>query len=167
MLGFILLWAIFGPKAKEIDITDISFSTTSSSQLYFKNIRAYFYDIEERTDASYNLYRLKARKKSDSLPVQAVIIQNWRFDESYVLFENNKNKPLEKFQFTAILGDSTQQIKCDKYSTQTHYFTAAKLYFYLSNEDSLLFNGAPLDVQSKTALKTSLKDYFKLVGKLR
>ena len=52
MLGFILLWAIFGPKAKEIDITDISFSTTSSSQLYFKNIRAYFYDIEERTDAS-------------------------------------------------------------------------------------------------------------------
>ena len=77
-LLFIITYSIFGPKAKQINLQEIAFTSTNSSELYFKNMRSYFYDKEEREDARFMLYRIGSRNDALSF----ILVNNWLMDES-------------------------------------------------------------------------------------
>ena len=86
---FIVLFSLFGPQGKKIDLKEVSFSTNNSSTLFFKNMRSYFYDKEERTDAKFDLFRIGSREK-DSLQnkISFVLIHNWLMNECYIRAES-------------------------------------------------------------------------------
>ena len=174
MVGIILLYVAFGPKAKKIDLKSINFYSTESAELYFKNIRSFSYDREENEEARFILYRIKSREKDTLIPkVNFMLVSNWLQDENYIIAEPHPNH-LFDMGLMWKNGDSSGVIDLSTRDAENNYVFAASFYeqltgesefFYLDNEGNkqqLIFS----EDQRKSLNKT-LKDYFKLVGKIR
>ncbi|MDA9072160.1 hypothetical protein N9J85_00560 [bacterium] len=162
-LLFIITYSIFGPKAKQINLQEIAFTSTNSSELYFKNMRSYFYDKEEREDARFMLYRIGSRNDALSF----ILVNNWLMDESYIIVESK----YDNFSVEWHYENETGIVKLDGENNRAHYVFAAELFEQLDRKADLwLLNSAtkiPFSEEEKASLLTTLKDYFKLVGKLR
>lgn len=180
---FFLVWFIVtlvillatSPKDRPIRIDVADFKMPENEEIYFKNLRSFYYELEEREDAGFNLYRLKARRIDTVEPnFQLAIVQNWRQDQAYLIVEPNNvwEKP-DTMQLAVRDGDNHDTIRITTWNTIEQYFFAANLYMALREEDcsyklfvnkhwmSVLANG-----EDRLNLKTTLKDYFKLVGKM-
>lgn len=168
-LGVALFW-IFGPTAKKIDLAEVNFTTTESAVLYFKNMRAYFYDKEEEEKSGFNLYRIGSREEGKS-KLHFIIVQNWKMNEAYIMTESDQfdieTAPIQIICRTA----STDTISLSAPDAESNYIFAAQLFTALERDASLSILGGNneqgIDNAQSKSLKTSLKDYFKLVGKLR
>ncbi len=87
-------------KRRKVDQGNIVFSTDDASRLFFKNVRRIYYELEAMDVAKLNIYRHKQRVLSTDLPVlNLAIVDNWRYDEAYLLLEPNE-----------FLGNSTELI---------------------------------------------------------
>jgi hypothetical protein len=165
---FVVLYAFWGPQGKKINLKEIEFSTTNSSELYFKNIRSYFYDKEENADAKFVLYRINSREKDSSkLKLNFLLVNNWSMNECYLIAESNKENPSLKWKLEEEVGS----IELEGENNRAHFIFGAELFEQLDRSADLWWidSGAEkvLTEEEKSSLKTSLKDYFKLVGKLR
>ena len=166
-LGLVVIlvsvFAIFGPEGKKINLKEISFKTTNSSQLYFKNIRSYFYNKEEIKAANFNLFRLK----SNGDKLNFVIVNNWLMSESYIVLESDLINYSINWQFENDSGAVTLSGE----NNRAHYVFAAELFEQLDRNATLALKtqnySHRLSEDEMASLKTTLKDYFKLVGKLR
>ena len=160
---FVAAFSIFGPEGKQINLKEIEFRTTHSSELYFKNIRSYFYDQEEREDAMFKLYRIDSRKEKLSF----LLVSNWLIDESYIIAESD----YENFELAWSFDGAEGTIELKGEDNRAHYVFAAEFFEQLDRKaDVWLLNSAtkiPFTEEEKSSLRTTLKDYFKLVGKLR
>ncbi len=77
-------------KKTKVDQGEITFSTDDSSELFFKNVRQIYYELEIMEAAKLRIFRHKQRDQSPNQPViNLAIVDNWRFDEAYVLLEPN------------------------------------------------------------------------------
>jgi len=159
----VVAFSVFGPEGKQINLKEIEFRTTNSSELYFKNIRSYFYDKEEREDARFKLYRIKSRKEK----LNFLLVSNWLMDESYIMAESNYSQ----FKIVWSFEGATDTITLNGQSNRAHYIFAAEVFEQLDRKAELwLLNSAtkvPFTEEEKSSLRTTLKDYFKLAGKLR
>ncbi|MAY84270.1 MAG: hypothetical protein CMP59_09065 [Flavobacteriales bacterium] len=166
ILGLTLFWA-FGPKAKKIDLNEISYNTTESSTLYFRNMRAYFYDLNDDEKSGFNIYRIGSREKTES-KLHFMIIHNWRLNEAYIMLESDLID-IEKENLSLILVSDTLALEAK--DAEANYTFAAKLFEALERGSEVaLISGSDEFSFSESELKSikkSLKDYFKLVGKLR
>lgn len=164
----IVIYAIFGPKEKQINIKDISFNTTDSSELYFKNLRSYYYDQEIREDANFVLYRIRSRNKDSlSYKLNFALVSNWLMDECYIISESQ----IPEIILVSTLNNKSDTLSLVEYDSEANYIFAATLFerlttqaelFLVQNSEKIAFTE-----KEKLSLKTTLKDYFKLVGKLR
>lgn len=170
----LLLLVIFFPEDRPIRMNEVSFHMPENEELFFKNLRAYYYDYELNEESNFKIYRIKSRDKdSTSIHLNFAIIQNWLQDEAYIMPE-----------ITGIHNDSlvflcvhhenkTDTLPLQNANAWQHYQTAAEVYmalrqnarFSLINTQNQLF---PLWANPNQALsiKKTLKDYFKLVGKM-
>ena len=90
LLSICLCMACNPDKNTKIDKSMVAFKTTDSSQLYFKNVRQAYYDKEVMEAAKLEVYWLEKRNTSDEEPIiNLSIVNNWRFDEAYILLEPN------------------------------------------------------------------------------
>ena len=87
ILIFLLLTNCFVDNKKIIDKEEPQYKTTDPSELFFKNVRALYYDKEEMTDAKLEIFRIKTRSQSEGHELNLAIVLNWRFDEAYILIE--------------------------------------------------------------------------------
>lgn len=79
---------LFAPRPRPVDLSEINFATTSSSQLYFKNVRSYYYDISAREKAPFVIYRLKRRNRDTTdLYLQFMIVSIPLANEAYIYAE--------------------------------------------------------------------------------
>lgn len=77
-------------KNTKVDQAEIAFKTTDSSKLFFKNVRQSYYDKEVMEAAKLEVYRFEKRSIEEESPViNLSIVNNWRFDEAYILLEPN------------------------------------------------------------------------------
>jgi len=85
--------------SQALDPEALSFDTTDASKLFFKNVRQNSYRKEELKEAKLEVYRHRDWKDTESparpLLVPAIVI-NWRYDQAYLLLENNSYWPLEQ-----------------------------------------------------------------------
>jgi len=78
-------------KETKLDVANISLKTNDASVLFFKNVRQYYYDLEENKEAGFNIYRKSDRSSDDQKPVlNLAIVHAWKVDQAYVLLEPNK-----------------------------------------------------------------------------
>ncbi len=174
MLGVVVLFIVFGTKVKKIDLKSINFYSTESAELYFKNIRSFSYEREENEEARFILYRIKTREKDTLVPtINFMLVSNWLQDENYIIAEPWPNELLN-------LGimwqskDSSGVIELNNKDVESNYIFAATFYeqlaaeskFYYLNDDGVKQELIFSEDQRKSLNKT-LKDYFKLVGKIR
>lgn len=148
---------------------EISFHTNSSSEIYFHNMRSYYYQINEREKAPFILYRLK---RGGSGKLSFMIIENRLADEAYVYAEWNDailglNDPSIDFGVESLTESDLLEFR-----NEDHFRFAAKCYrnlllaqpiVLMDEKDSL----SPLfysKADEKNALMV-LEDYFQLVNK--
>lgn len=170
ILLLILLFAAFGPKGKKIDWANPGYQTSQSAGLFFKNLRAYYYDKESFDSAGIELYRIKTRAKNQKDSLQLVLMRNWKTEELFVLFEKSDHLAWQKgLNVYWEDSDSSGAIHLNASQVDEHYRFAAQLYYRLDKGSKLFLNQkeSPMSENTRKSLKTTLKDYFKWVGKLR
>lgn len=73
---------------KKIDKENIRFATSADSRLYFKNVRQIYYDRENQENTKLEIFRFAKRNKSTDSPIiNVALVNNWRYDEAYVIIE--------------------------------------------------------------------------------
>lgn len=171
MILLIILIALLFP-GKKIDLRDINFRTSASAKIYFKNMRSYFYDIEENDASNYKLYRINSREKDSSKTFNFIIIDNWLIEETYIMLETSLvSFPDSSLQIKYIESDKEQYIQLNEAHNEANYIFAAQLFEPLTKKKQLylyrLGEWIPFTQDEQKSLKKSLEDYFKLVGKIQ
>jgi len=78
-------------KDRKIDGRKCKFECTEASVLFFKNMRAPYYDLEEMENAGLMVYRNKKRVKQAIHPIfNLAIVHNWRQDKVHLIVEPNQ-----------------------------------------------------------------------------
>jgi len=178
ILALLWLTACHNPdKNKKIDPAKVQFTTTASSLLFFKNVRQLYYDRQVQQAAKLDLYRIGERKLDPSKPIlNLIIVNNWRYDETYILLEPNAfftdSDSLRVAWQNQKTGQSGEYIfpNGDK---KTHFKFAAELYGSIQD-------GHQLTLQTDTAtypilateahrepFRKTMIDYLRLVGVLQ
>ncbi len=168
---------IFAPRPRPVNLEEIGFSTSSSSRLFFKNTRSYYYDIYTQEKPPFVLYRLKRRiRDSSKAPLQFMIIENSMADEAYIFVENRLSQP--PTAKLAIMLGATDKFPAERFAieginNEQHQLLAAKVYRrLLQNEQMHLVNGNDTlrelfeMKKDRSNAEIVLEDYFKLVNKL-
>ncbi len=175
-IGFLLgLSFLFAPAPRAVDLNEVRFAHTSSSLLYFKNIRSFYYDIQPDERSGFILNRLKRRDLDSTRPsLQFTIVNNWRMDESYIYAELNtagEQWAAPAVYFTRATKDTLFSL--NRLDNEAHYHFAAEVYNQLlRNQPLYLVNGQDtikeLYAEKRTNFNAAmvLEDYFKLVNKL-
>lgn len=77
-----------GHKARQVSYEKIDFRTTDDSEMFFKNLRQYYYENEIMDSAGLVQLRLKERVTDGDRPlINLMIVNNWRLDRAYLFVE--------------------------------------------------------------------------------
>lgn len=87
-LGLLILVIAFHDPDVAPNSDRVNFRVPESNALYFKNLRQFYYEKEEREDARFELFRFKTRPAdSTKADVRFAIVSNWLQDEAYIMAE--------------------------------------------------------------------------------
>ena len=172
----LLILVITFPEDRPIRLDTASFTMPENEEIYFKNLRSYYYNMELREDANFKLYRIKTHASDTNLPgFSFVIVQNWLNDEAYVLLEPHSGWEKPDTLQLAITGEDTPSdtLRIARWNNVEHYTFASHFYMALRDADNQFFletrkGWIPVFERGdeRLSLKKTLKDYFKLVGKM-
>lgn len=168
-IGLVLVLSFFNTKRANNSGDDLTFRMTSSSHLYFLNVRAINYDRENRSDAGMLLFRHGKREVSEAKPMlDFLIILNSQKDEAYLYLEpGNIDWPLE---IRAFQGEKEQifHLQNTNNSEFLSYVRNLKPWIISDANFEIKKDGVWIPIWSKPkekeALKTILKDYFRLIN---
>tara|TARA_R110002020_G_scaffold316186_1_gene531251 strand:+ start:188 stop:781 length:594 start_codon:yes stop_codon:yes gene_type:complete len=168
-ISLVVSLSFFNTKRANNSGDDLTFRMTSSSRLYFLNVRAIKYDRESRSDAGMLLFRHGKREISNSKPsLDLVIILNSQKDEAYLYLEPiNMDWPLQiraskdgiekVFQFqNSNNSDFLQYVR----DLEPWIIDDAK--FELKKDST--WTSIWAEPKEKEALKVILEDYFRLIN---
>ncbi|MGB0176296.1 MAG: hypothetical protein ACPF9D_03960 [Owenweeksia sp.] len=179
VIGFVViilaLAFLFAPQPKPVDVSSVDFHMTSSSRLYFRNVRSYYYDVEVHKASGFVLYRLKRRERDTSHTcILFSIIENTGQDEAYIYLElqdPGKQYPEPYVLISKVTGVSEVQPLHDL-DNEEHFRTAAAIWKGLLQDDAfILVSGTDTladvlnDRKTRKDAEIVLEDYFKLIGK--
>mgnify|MGYP001828815496 CR=1 FL=1 len=125
-----------------VSLDGFDFSTTDPSELFFKNVRQSYYDLEERQDARMNVFRMSTNDR-DSLELYVAIIHHWALDKAYLWLEPGAGMP-EQFDLTIITEGSGQTISFDGSSPMNHLEVATAIFHGLLEDAEIQFSGQVL-----------------------
>ncbi|MCH8554239.1 MAG: hypothetical protein LAT76_03715 [Schleiferiaceae bacterium] len=164
---------LFPPKATPVNYEVVSFFATQPDQIYFKNVRSYYYRLKEDKDAGFLLYRHKGFNHLSFYedPLRLMIVHNWRIDEAYVFFETEEVDIDHGIIIT--LNNKEQYFTLKKLNNEGHFKVAAACYNALLQGATFQYQSeifaAPVPLfqnqRQQRALRATLEDYFRLVGK--
>ncbi|MFT7382383.1 MAG: hypothetical protein ACI9Z3_002277 [Roseivirga sp.] len=162
-------------KTTQINQAEITFKTSDSSKLYFKNIRQSYYDKEEMEAAKLEVFRFKKREQGDERPViNLSIVNNWRYDEAYILLEPNGyiQQDTLKLRWKSSDGLKTDSViyargnKMDivKFADQVYQQIQSKSEFEIELEGK--WQEILNESQDREAFRITMFDYYNLVQRL-
>ncbi len=161
------------PKVRPLKIDTISFGTTESAELYFKNVRAFYYATSEEGGGIMDVYRMNTLFE-DSIGnfLPFAFYNNWRSNEAFVRIDTNY---ILKKNYSYVILDSAG-VKRDSLAfpamyNESQFEFARTIYQGLNRKYRIaLVSGKNephwLTESNIKATKMTLKDYFRLVGKL-
>jgi hypothetical protein len=162
---------------KKIDKENVTFSTTADSRLYFKNVRQIYYDREDQENTKLEVFRFGKRNRSTQLPViNLALVNNWRYDEAYVLIEPNAyfdNADQIEVNWQAKADTTANGTYVFKFgSKENHFRFATQLYESILAQHILQLQdstGKPVNLFQSEAdrdnFRKTMVDYYRLVNK--
>jgi len=169
-----ILFACDPDRKKKVDPNKSKFETLESSELFFKNMRQSYYDLDEKRKAGIEIYRLQDRLDDDKQPlINLSIIYNWRIDEAFIYVEPN---PFFKdsTKFTIVWKDTLTQQQGEfaftKGNRESHFKFTAKVYNSILDEHKLFYKEEDelfplLDTEvERDVFRVTMFDFFRLVN---
>lgn len=171
--ALILVSVLFYDEASMLKQEKLGFHVLESDELFFKNLRQYYYDREYRADAKVDLFRFSKRQNRGQAPaLNFTIVSNWLHDQAYILPEPIGVVDSLNYRVAVVNDDSTTFALGLTNHTENLNF-AFQIYQAVLLEDSRVYletrkGMEPVleDRSKKMAVKQVLKDYFKLTGAL-
>ncbi len=170
LLLMLALVVLTQPESRPDKLGTISFDTTESAELYFRNVRAYHYILKHEAGDMFDVYRLKALHEEDaSADLPFAIYNNWRSNEAFIRLDSSFAG-----YWQVVLRDSAGhplEVSLPQMYNESQYAFAVRLYRSLRDEEPLALlsdTGDTLwiDAEARKHINRVLTDYFKLVGRL-
>lgn len=160
-ISILILFACHPDKTKEVALDNLQFHTTDQSEIYFKNIRRSYYDLEEIPDAAIEIFRLSDYQKVTSPFIKPIITFNWRNDFAAIMLEQSPEL-LEEQSITIIFENGEEQDKAlinfDNVRTQSTI--AVRIYNAILKNDQIYLL---LNKQKQPLFTTSEEiEYFRI-----
>jgi hypothetical protein len=172
-LLFVFVMSFFNEKrANNSGKAESPMSIGDADRLYFKNVRAAYYDIEDRKDAKMTIYRYGKRAKIEEvLSIELSILLNRVKDEAYIFVESSSGEFPIKIRWSNLeQKDRNGELVFEDGDKFQHLGFVEKLYPLLVENTSFeLWNDGKftpilVDDNEKEALLITVKDYFKLIN---
>ena len=157
---------------KAVDRNKFSFRTGDDTELFFKNLRQSYYDLEELKSANLNVFRLKKRPGETGRPVVNVaIVMNWVEDEAYILVEPGvllQNELSLKVSWKDTVKNETGSVVLEgrgkenmlEFASQLYEGVIARRVFQIEHQGQLVnFLHTPED---REAIRITMSDYYRL-----
>jgi hypothetical protein len=170
-LGVMLLIVFFTlPEEREDKLESISFSTTESAELYFKNVRSFYYQTAEEGEGHFEVYRLERLFEDESQPtVPFALYNNWRQNQAFVRLDTAALRRL-KVEALITQGDSIRVLTLPGLENEDQFVFARSVFRAIERGERLGLESSGSTVwiedTQRSAIKRSLNDYFKLIGKI-
>ncbi len=165
----LLLSACQIDRDKTVDRSKFTFKTGDDTELFFKNMRQSYYELEENKEAGLNVFRLKKRIVDDSAAVlNLAIVVNYLQDEAYILLEPGKR--LQQYDPLAVLwkdavSNSSGEFRLDAMNRESMLEFGSLLFEGIEANYSLtLPDGAPFlaSQAERQAFRITMSDYYRL-----
>lgn len=172
-LLFVFVMSFFNDKrANNSGKEESPMSIGDADRLYFKNVRAAYYDFEDRKDAKMSIYRYAKRANIEEvLSIGLSILLNRVKDEAYILVESSSGEFPIKIRWSNLEHkESEGELVFEGGDKFQHLDFVQKLYpLLLENTSFELWNEGRfypilVDDKEKEALRITAKDYFKLIN---
>ena len=168
-----IIWQSCNPdKTTRIDLETPTFKTTDASELFFKNVRQTYYEVEDLKAARLLVYKSKELLKEETL-VFPQIVHNWYEDEAYILLEFD-SRVQELKQFSLLWKDEKGTWQGKQYplvDKKVHYEIARSIYNNILDEHQLYIS-TPDDTleymhqkSEQEAFRKTMVDFYRLVNK--
>lgn len=157
-----------------LDPNKVVFKTNDASKLFFKNTRKTYYDLEVNELAKLEVYRWKDSPDQSQPQLNLALVNNWRFDEAYLLIEPNALIDLNtlKLRWSNLENGSSGKIEFVPGNKENHARFAGLVYqqlrkdskmeIFLNNEWKPFFT----DNTSKDAFEKTVYDFYRLTERL-
>ena len=172
MVALVMLALMTQPNHRPIIKSKLTFKVLESDALFFRNLRQFYYEKEERSDADYELFRHPDQLLFGTNAPRLTIVNNWKHDEAYLVFEN-ADRELFAQTIRMCLGPEKEVYSLASSNAQAQQLLAVSLFEALEKHDSLFEveekqRWVPIweNQSERGVVKTILKDYFKLTGSL-
>ncbi|MEO0552975.1 MAG: hypothetical protein AAF149_07240 [Bacteroidota bacterium] len=168
----LILITVFGCDInadKKVTLDNFEFKTGDDTELFFKNVRQSYYDLEENQAAKFNLFRFSDRVVSDSLPIlNLAIVINYLQDEAYLFLE--PNEILAAYEPLILSWENDTDGTKGQYMLQamnrdSMLSFSTKIYNSLmTNHELALTDGTAIlsSKKQREAFRITMADYFRL-----
>jgi len=175
-IGWFIVMLLIGyltqPDVYPSKLDIISFETSESAELYFKNVRAFYYEMSTEGEGVFDAYRLSASldEKVDASLV-FVIYNNWRHNLAFIRIDTNKldNKRIDHLVSLSAEG-KIDTLLLPEPLNESQYTFAKDVYLAAQSKNriALITQNDSLWISESDAvnLRKTLRDYFKLIDKL-
>lgn len=179
IIGFVgllfIAMMLAAPSEQALNREKLSFHVLESDQLYFKNLRQFYYSTEIREDAGFAIHRPKNQEVDSLKPsLNFAIVVNDRQDEAYIMAEWYSPNQSDSILFEVNAGQLSQKYSLSRDNMQKHLELASLVFDAIQKEDAAFFLDSEanrIEIWPKRSdrnlIKRVLKDYFKLTGGLR
>ncbi len=133
-----ILYACHPDKQKEVSLTELNFQTTDQSEIYFKNVRRSYYNLEELPDAAIEVYTLPEYQEIYFSYLTPQITYNWRNDFAAIMLKLSPQ--LENQQAITLIietKDQEEKILVNLDNIKTQSTIAVKLYNAILRGDQI------------------------------
>ncbi len=158
--GILVLSFLFAPTPSPHDYFNTDFSYTSSSKIYFNNVRSYYYIRSNEQKAGFHSYELKKqRMRAEEWPFTLLLLDNWRSEEVYINVEMDSllvalEVDTTRYMVKAFNRDDMHAIAASVYLAVKENKIVKAVY---SDSTTIVFD----DRKDRKALETCLFDYFR------
>ena len=173
-MALLLLLIISGCKLdadKKIERDKLTFKIGTDTQLFFKNVRQSYYDLEENKEARFNVFRFSERSINPHETVlNLAIVVNYLQDEAYLLVE-----PSEALANEAIILKAEHATTKDTVSLNLEEVNRESMLELCTDVYELLVQGYEFQIkedgmwkpifntpQTKNAFRVTVSDYYRL-----
>jgi hypothetical protein len=160
-------------QSNTIDADLPVYDTTDGSELFFKNVRSPYYQLEELPEAGIRIFRHRDGAMADSSnTLNVALVMNWRMDKAYMLLEPTgqlrDQDTVDIFFTTDSIANGTLHIAMG--NTDDYYAGASRLYRLLKTDSQIFYidsGGVKLPLfasrDHSEAFRLSVYDFYRLV----
>lgn len=168
----ILLVLITQPDSRPSKFDEVSFQTTESAEIYFRNVRSLYYNFREEGGGTFDAYRLSALYEDTlAFGIRFVIYNSWRQNMAFIRVDTNYTKFLESdYLVSASANGDIDTIPAPDEYNESQYEFAKNIFLAARSKNRIGFPQKAdtlwVSDSDMVSIRKTLRDYFKLIGKI-